>query len=171
MEGHSRRRIGLVAALALLMAMVLAGGVAHGRLISYLTASVSKHPDGPFSHDPGHATVGAKARSFYVRAENNSPSAKMQVQLTDNSFAETSSDYRIRWYRGTHDVTRAANSADGYVFKLAAQSNKVFRAKVKPRVNHPGALYLDAGFTELHPTAGAKAFGFFYINSPGICDG
>jgi hypothetical protein len=169
MQGQSRR-IGLVAALAMLTALLVAGGVAHGRLASYLTASVSKHPDGPFSHDPGHATVGSKARSFYVRAENSSP-AKMQVQLTNNSFAETPSDYRIRWYRGTHDITQAANAADGYVFKLGAQSNKVFRAKVKPRVNHPGGLCLDGGFTELHPTAGAKAFGFFYINSAGICDG
>jgi hypothetical protein len=170
MQGQSRR-IGLVAALAMLTALLVAGGVAHGRLISYLTAKVSKHADGPFSAEPIHATVGSKARSFYVRAENNNPSAKMQVQLTDASFAETASDYRIRWYRGEHDITQSAHSTDGYVFKLAAQSNKVFRAKVKPRVSHPGGLCLVGEFTELHPNPGAIARGFFYINSDGICDG
>lgn len=166
MQGHSKGRIGLTSALALL-ACLAAAGLAQGRLVASLTVKVSKHADGPFTSNTSHATVGSVAKSFYMRAANSS-SAKMQVELNDRSTAERVGDFRVRWFRGKHDITSATRSESGYVFQIPAQSAKVFRAKVKPRVNHPGALCLRGDFTGIHP-ASNTASGFFYINSDTIC--
>jgi hypothetical protein len=154
------------AALALLVCLV-AAGLAQGRLVSNLTVNVSKHPDGPFNTNSGHASVGSVAKSFYMQA-TNSGTTKMQVKLSDVSAAERVGDFRVRWYRGKHEITAATHSANGYVFQIAAQSAKLFRAKVKPRVTHPKALCLRGDFTGLSPMTNTVS-GFFYINSDTIC--
>jgi hypothetical protein len=155
-------------AIAVAVAAFIVVPAVSARLNNELTITMAKHEDGPYSGMNPVVTVRHVARSLYFRATSFNTVSE-SVTLTDGSVVDPGHrhDYRIRWYKGKHDITTDTRGS-GYDFNLRAGASKVFRAYVKPRVGNPGRLCLTALFHETAPHVQDRAGGF-YVNSDSIC--
>jgi hypothetical protein len=153
---------GVLVAASLLLGIAAVGSA---RLIDEVSITMSKHEDGPYV-DMAPVVKVNSPRSLYLRARNN-VSGPVAETLVDASHADNLNHWRIRWYRGNHDIT-SQMSGSGYDFVLRAGKSKVFRAYVKPKTKHPGALCVEGNFDETAPHPGERN-GAFYVNSETIC--
>jgi hypothetical protein len=146
------------------LATLCATGVALAGPAASNKVGVAKRESGPYTFGGTQVTVDAAARSFYFKIANKTDQTQ-QMTLEDRSATRPPYDYRVRWFRNRSDITTAANG-DGYHFKLAPGSPKIFRGYVKPMVDNPGELCLAGAFV-LGP--GMETADFLYVNSSTIC--
>jgi hypothetical protein len=133
-----RRRIALLAGLVALGVLGLAA-TASG-LTPNATIGGSKHKHGPFAVDSQAKVRVGESRDLWFRAKSQIPDPQT---LDLRTFDENRPTYKVKWFKGRHNITAEVSTGDGYEFNLGAHKKKLFRVNVK-RLDGGESLCLDA---------------------------
>jgi hypothetical protein len=112
--------------------------------------------------------VGQRFESFYWRVQSRDD-RRRAVTLTDLK-APDGSDYRVRWFRGSNEITSRVVGA-GYEFDLPPEARRgtaVFEAQIKAKVPNPDPVCLIAYFALEGEEPGPYSYGV-YVNDGGVC--